>query len=82
MLSMTMMTLSDDIRDDDTDIDNNYNNDNDADDADDDDDDDDDDTGPFLLTLMLLDLLTADKTSHSRVINVSSVAHRLASPLN
>ena len=39
-------------------------------------------TGPFLLTLLLLDVLTSDKSSHSRVINVSSLAHRRAAPLN
>jgi len=38
--------------------------------------------GPFLLTMLLLDLLTYDKSSHSRVINVSSMAHRRAAPLN
>jgi len=45
-------------------------------------DDDDVDTGPFLLTLLLMDLLTADKTCRSRVINVSSHAHGRAAPVN
>ena len=40
------------------------------------------DTGPFLLTLLLMDLLSADKTSRSRVINVSSHGHGRAAPLN
>jgi len=39
-------------------------------------------TGPFLLTLLLLDLLTADTSSRSRVINVSSCAHRRAASIN
>ena len=46
-------------------------------------------TGPFLLTLLLLDLLTSDRgsrdtgsRSRARIINVSSRAHRRAAPLD
>ena len=39
-------------------------------------------TGPFLLTVLLIDLLTADKTCQSRVINTSSRAHQRAAPIN
>ena len=39
-------------------------------------------TGPFLLTLLLLDVLTADQTSRARVLNIAGLAHHRAAPLD
>ena len=43
---------------------------------------DDTDAGPFLLTLLLLDLLTADETSRSRVVNVAGHSHHRAAMID